>query len=127
MYELLFRLMLLCLVNRCQGNCGEKLFPGDKEVYLVFKSRKRISFVSNHGEVDSKYCPLYIYFKAECLKKYERHIHDIHYDVFPFMQITFGKDRLARLVEEVEPTLKKLVWMRQIIKSEVFWVSWMVA
>lgn len=85
LYELLFRLMLPRLVNRCQGNCTEKLFPADKEVYLVSKSRKRVSFVSNHGKVDSKYCPLYIYFKAEYPKKYERHIHDIHYDVFPFM------------------------------------------
>ena len=56
------------LVNRYQGNCGDKLFHADKENYLVDKSRGHISFMNNQGEMDSKYCPLYIHLKAECLK-----------------------------------------------------------
>ena len=45
-YELFFRSMVLRLVNRCQGNCGDKLLPADKEDYLVVKSRGRISFMN---------------------------------------------------------------------------------
>ena len=78
LYELFFRSMVLRLVNRCQGNCGNKLFPADKEDYLVVKSRGCISFMNKQGEMDSKLCLLYIYFKAECLKEYARRIHDVH-------------------------------------------------
>ena len=95
------------LVNRCQGNCGDKLFPADKEDYLVVKSRGRISFMNKQGEMDSKLCPLYIHFKAECLKEYARRIHDVHYEAFPFSEITFGKDTLARLPEEVKVFLEE--------------------
>ena len=93
------------LVNRCQENCGDKLFPDDKENYLVEKSRGRISFMNEQGQMDSKLCPLYIHFKAECLKEYARRIHDVHYETFPFSEITFGKDTLARLPEEVKFSL----------------------
>ena len=66
--ELYFRSMVPRLVNRCQGNCGDKLFPDDKENYLVEKSRGRISFMNEQGQMDSKLCPLYIYFKLNALK-----------------------------------------------------------
>ena len=99
--------MALRLVNRCQGNCGDKLFLADKENYLVVKSRGRISFMNKQGEMDSKLCPLYIHFKAECLKEYARRIHDVHYEAFPFSEITFGKDTLARLPEEVKVFLEE--------------------
>ena len=46
-------------------------------------------------------CPLYIHFKAESLEEYARRIHDVHYEAFPFLEIKFGKDILARLPEEV--------------------------
>ena len=55
-YELFFRSMVPRLVNRCQGNCGDKLLPADKD-YLVVKSRGRISFMNRQGEMDSKLCP----------------------------------------------------------------------
>ena len=71
------------------------------------KSRGRISFVNKHGEMDLKLCPLYIHFKAECLKEYARRIHDVHYEAFPFSEITFGKDTLARLPEEVKVFLEE--------------------
>ena len=105
--ELFFRSMVPRLVNRCQGNCGYKLFPVGKEDYLVVKSRGRISFMNKQGEMDSKLCPLYIHFKAECLKEYARRIHDVHYEAFPFSEITFGKDTLARLPEEVKVFLEE--------------------
>ena len=57
--------------------------------------------------MDSKYCPLYIHFKAECLKEYTRRIHDVHYEAFPFSEITFGKNTLARLPGEVKVFLKE--------------------
>ena len=69
-YELFFCSMVPRLVNRCQGNYGDKLFLVGKEDYLVVKSRGRIriSFGNKQGEMDSKYCPLHIHFKAECFK-----------------------------------------------------------
>ena len=69
-YELFFRSMVLCLVNWCQGNCRDKLFLADKEDYFVMKSRGCISFMNKQGKMDSKYFPLYIHSKANCLKKY---------------------------------------------------------
>ena len=94
------------LVNRCQGNCGNNLFPADKD-YLVMKSRGRISFMNKPGEMDSKYYPLYIHFKAECLQEYAWCIHDVHYKAFLFSEITFGKDKLTILSEEVKVFLEE--------------------
>ena len=36
-----------------------------------------------------------------------RILHDIHYKVFPFSKITFGKDTLARLPVEVKVFLEE--------------------
>ena len=107
LYELFFRSMVPHLVNRCHGNCGDKLFPAGKEDYLVVKSRGRISFMNNQDEMDSKYCPLYIHFKAECLKEYTRRIHDVHYEACPFSENTFGKDTFARLPEKEKVFLEE--------------------
>ena len=41
----------------------------NKEDYLVVKSCGRIRFLNKQGEMDSKYCPLYIHYKAGCLKE----------------------------------------------------------
>ena len=57
--------------------------------------------------MDSKYCLLYIHLKAECLKEYVQRIHDVHYEAFPFSEITFGKSILARLSEEVKVFLEE--------------------
>ena len=51
-YELFFRSMVPRLVNRCQGNCGDELFPADNEDYVVVKSRGCISFMNKQGEMD---------------------------------------------------------------------------
>ena len=119
-HELLFCSIVPRLVNRCQGNCGDKFFPADKEDYLVVKSCGRISSMNRQGEMDSK---LYIHFKAECLKEYARRVHDVHYEAFPFSEITFGKDTLARLPKKVKVFLEEMVWIFQIIKSKVFYIT----
>ena len=95
------------LVNQCQRICGDKLFPADKEDQLVVKSRGRISFMNKQGKMDSKYSPLYIHLKAEILKEFIRRIHEVHYEDFPFSEIMFGKDTLARLPEEVKAFLEE--------------------
>ena len=100
--ELFFRSMVPRLVNRCQENCGDTLFSADKEDYLVVRSRGRTSVMNNQGEMGSKYCPLYIHFKAGHLKEYALRIHNVHYEAFPFPEIRFGKDTLARLPEEIK-------------------------
>ena len=71
------------------------------------KSPGRSSFMNKQGEMDSKLCPLYTHFKAECLKEYARRIHDVHYKAFPFLEIAFGKDSLPRLPEEVKVFLEE--------------------
>ena len=78
LYELFFLSMVPRLANWYQENCGDKLFPADKEDYLVVKSRGRISFMNKQGKMDSKYSPLYIHFKAETFKEFARRIHDVH-------------------------------------------------
>ena len=79
------------VVNRCQGNCANEPeipeIPVDKD-YIAVKSRGCTSFMNKQGE---KYCPLYIRFKAECLKEYAWRIHDVHYEAFPFSQIMLEK------------------------------------
>ena len=50
-YELFFRSVVPLLVNRCQGNCGDKLFPADKEDYVVVKSRVHISAYPFQGRM----------------------------------------------------------------------------
>ena len=103
LHELFFCSMKLHLVNRCHGNCGEKLFLADKEEdYFVAKSGGGISFMNKQGEMDSKFCPLNIHFKAECLKEYARRIHHVRYKVLLFLEIMSGKDTYARLPEEVK-------------------------
>ena len=99
LHELLFRSLLLHLVNRCQENCCDKLFP-DKKDYLVVKSHDGISVMDK--QMDSECCPFYIHFKTECLKEYTRCVHDVHHKAFSFLEITFGKDTLVRLQEEVK-------------------------
>ena len=106
-YELFFRPMIPSFVNRCQENCGDKLFLADKEDYLVVKPPGHISFMNKQSDMDSKCCPLYIHFKVECLEEYVRRIHDVHYEASPFSGITFGKDTLARLPEEVKVFLEE--------------------
>ena len=70
-------------------------------------SRGRISFINKQGKIDSKYSPLYIHFKAEILKEFSRRIHDVHCETFPFSEIMFRKDTLARLPEEVKTFLEE--------------------
>ena len=101
LYSLFFHSIVPRLFNRCNGNCENKLFPAYKED-LVFKSRHHISFMNKQSEMDSQYCPLYIYFKVECLKEYARCIHDVHYESFPFSEIKFRKEALASLPKEVK-------------------------
>ena len=90
------------LVHQCQGNCRYKLSPADKGDYLVMKTRVCISFINKQCKMDSKLCPLYIHFKAECLKEYTRQMHDVLCQASPFSETTFGRDTLARLPEEVK-------------------------
>ena len=49
-----------------------------------------------------KVLPIYIHFKAKCLKEDARRIHNLHYEAFPFSDIAFGKEILARSLEEVK-------------------------
>ena len=52
-YDIFSRSMVPRLVNRCQVNCGDKLFPADKEDYLVMKLRACIGFMKTRGSQHS--------------------------------------------------------------------------
>ena len=101
--EPLFRSVESRFVKRCQGNCRDMRFLTGKEDYPVVKSRAPINFMSRHDKMDSKCCPLYIHFKAECLKEYAR-IRRAWCILrsLPFLRNYFGKDTLAKLPEEVK-------------------------
>ena len=58
--------------------------------------------MNKQGKTESKCCPLYIHFKVVCLNEYARRIHDVHYEAFTLLEITFRKDTLARLPEEAK-------------------------
>ena len=84
------------------------LFLADKEYCLVVKSCGRMSSMNKQGKMDSKCCLLYIHFTAEYLQEYAWHIHDVHYKAFPFSEIAFGKNIIARFPEEVKVFPKEI-------------------
>lgn len=65
LHELFFRSMVLHLVNRCQENCGDKLFP-DKKDYFVVKSHDGISVMDK--QMDLECCPLTSISRLNALK-----------------------------------------------------------
>ena len=71
------------MVSKCQGNCGEKIPTSDKEDFLLVKSFGQIQFTLK-GEKHTKYGPLYIHFKNDCLKEFSRRIHENEYEKFPY-------------------------------------------
>ena len=105
-YELHLRSMIPRLVDRCQGNCGEKLLPADEYYCLLVKSWGRSNFFYK-GENKSKYGPQYIHFKNDCLKEYAHFKHEMHYDEFPFDLVEIGKATLSKLSEEDKASLEQ--------------------
>ena len=89
-YELFFRSMVPRLVQHCQGNCGMKLCAADEGDYLLVKSYG-ISTFSVKGEKRSKYGPLYIHFKSECLKEHAHHKHDVFCKEFPLSLVKINE------------------------------------
>ena len=96
-YEL--RSMVPRLVDRRQGNCGEKLLPADEQDYLLVKSLGRSNFFYK-GENKSKYGPQYIHFKNDCFKEYAHFKHKMHYGEFLFDLVEIDKATLSKLSEE---------------------------
>ena len=79
---------------------GISCFQRTKKIILCW-SHVSVLWISK-AKWAQKYYPLYIHFKAECLKEYARRLHNVHYEAFPFVEIMFGKDTPARLPEEVK-------------------------
>ena len=75
LYELFLRSLVPRQVERCQGNCGNKLKSSDNSDYLLVKSHGPSSY-SVKGESRTKYGPQCIHFKNDCLKEYAHLKHD---------------------------------------------------
>ena len=82
------------LVQRCQ-KCGIKLCTADKRDYLLVKSYGTSTFPVE-GEAHSKYGPLNIHFKRECLKEYAHQKH-VFYKEFPLSLVMINKAALKKL------------------------------
>ena len=89
-YELFLRSLVPRQVERCQGNCGNKLKPSDNGDYLLVKSHGPSSYTVK-GETRTKYGPQYIHFRNDCFREYTRLKHDIIHDTFPFTIITIDQ------------------------------------
>ena len=98
-YELFLRSLVPRQVERCQGNCGNKLKSSDNSDYLLVKSHGPSSY-SVKGESKTKYGPQYIHFKNDCLKEYAHLKHDVKYEKFPLSIITIDKLTSELLGEE---------------------------
>ena len=90
-YKLFLRSLVPRQVERCQGNCGNKL--------KLVKSHGP-AFYSVKGESRTKYGPQYIHFKNDCLKEYAHLKHDVKYEKFPLSIITIDKLKSELLGEE---------------------------
>ena len=93
-------------VERCQGNCGVKLWPVDESNndYLLVKSFGTSTFMVK-GESRFKYGPQYIYFQSYCLREHTRRKQDISYKVFPFSEIKVGATTLQELSNDDKSNL----------------------
>ena len=80
-YKLFLRSLVPRHVERCQGNCGNKLKPADNGDYLLIKSHGPSSY-SVKEESKTKYGPQYIHFQNDCLKECAHLKHDVTYENF---------------------------------------------
>ena len=87
------------VLERCQGNCGNKVKSSDNGDYLLVKSHGPSSY-SVKGESRTKYGPPYIHFKNDCSKEYAHLKHDVKYEKFPLSIITIDKLTSELLGEE---------------------------
>ena len=103
-YTLYLRSRVPRLVERCQGNCGDKLSPSDLEDYLLVKSHGPSHFTVK-GEARTKFGPQYIHFNNKCLSEYARSKHGISYDKFPLSSIIVDKITADLLSDEEKNNL----------------------
>ena len=101
-----YQLMVPRLVQRFQGDCGVKLSTADEGDYLLVKSYGTSTF-SIKDETGSKYGPLYIHFKSECLKEYAHQKHDVFSKEFPLSLVTINEAAQKKLPDYEKSQLEK--------------------
>ena len=104
-YQLHVRSMVPISVKKCRRNCAELLVPGDKENYLLVKSFGKCHCIDKNGKRESKYGPLYVRFRNQCLKEYTNRVHQVQYDSFPYNLIEIDKETLLNLSDDVLASL----------------------
>jgi hypothetical protein len=106
-YTIYLRSLVPRLVERCQGNCGERLRPADTDDYLLVRSHGPSTYMVN-GEMKTKYGPQYIHFHSNCLKEYSMRKHEKEYETFPFEIIRVDEKTLRSLSDAEVKYIKNL-------------------
>lgn len=106
-FELHFRSLVPRKVEKCQGNCGEKLVTADLSDYLLVRSYGPSTFMVK-GESMTKYGPQYVHFNAQCLKEYAHRKHDIYYENFPLSIVSVTDTTLGKLSQHEKEFLTGL-------------------
>ena len=97
-FELFFRSLVPRLVEKCQGNCGQKLSQSNEEDYLLIKSNGPTFLVN--GEERTKVGLQYVHFNQKCLKEYLRRKRNVQVEEFPYERIIIDRKTLNRLTDE---------------------------
>ena len=91
--------MVSRFVEKCQGNCGQKLSQSNEEDSLLTKSNGPTMFLVN-GEERTKVGPQYVHFNQKCLKEYPHRKHNVQLEEFPHEHIIVDRETLNRLTDE---------------------------
>ena len=87
------------LVEKCQGNRGQKLSQSNDGDYLLIKSNCPTTFLVN-GEERTKVDPQYVHFNQKCLKEYLHRKHNVQVEEFPYERIIIDRETLNSLTDE---------------------------
>ena len=83
-------------VSKCQGNCGKKIVVND---VMAVKSYGQSTWRDKKGVEQTKYGPLYMHFREECLKNFDTDNYYGPNDDFPFDKIKVDKATKDQLNE----------------------------
>ena len=75
--ELFFQSLVPRLVEKCQGNCGQKLLQSNEEDSLLIKPNGPITFLVNNEE-RTKVGPQYVHLNQKFLKEYLYRKHNVN-------------------------------------------------
>ena len=93
-------------ISRCRGNCGKKINDEDS---LIIKFYGTTSWADQKtAREKSKYGPMYIYFIAICLKKYDNERFYLQDEDFDYTQISVNRETVKDFNESESTLLQNL-------------------